>query len=304
MPYSNLRHRVSTKEPEANIATLNPWFLQAVRDEAANRQKAGLASLPTMEPDSATALHPAAITASHAAVQQVEPWEPDVVIDQPGMDRRQEPATALVATKAAVAEKQAEIARLQQQLDRLNKIRGFIEAPASGLPDLNALRMKRLAIQMALVADSQQYDEDDLRAVDREIVELNRINPGHYPLENPAIAAGRSNLSADIEAVQTQMRGLRDDIEQILASHNLRVACAKAEDYLNALTAANLIRHELLALAELLPGEDGLMNMRLGGELPVPSGLEPFDRVIPETLATTLDGIEEAKNLIRLELLL
>ena len=89
----------------------------------------------------------------------------------------------------------------------------------------------------------------------------------------------------------------------MIYTHNVRIAFRTAEEYILALKRANAIRHELLALAELLANDYILDDMKLGGELPIPSGFEPFDSLLLDCLTTTIDGIEEAKDRLQTEII-
>jgi hypothetical protein len=292
---------VSTDEVVPKISTLNPHYLQAARDEAANKRKAGQLANPVSAPaiiEAKAEPHAAALeqTESFGGFQQGGP----IAIDGPPQvedDRREPPGVAVAWVKAAIAGKQAEIDQTQGQLDRLNRIKAAVEPaePLTGRANLNELRMKRLAIQMGLLADSKEYDDDDLLAVDKQIAQLSGLTAKKSQLEAPAHPAERMILSANIDALQTRLAVLSEEINTLIANHNLSVAVAKAEDYVKALTNANTIRHELLALAELLDVDGLLMNMSLGGELPLPSGFYPFDALLKETLATSIEGIEEAR---------
>jgi hypothetical protein len=306
----NLKEALVPTDDLPKISTLNPHYLQAVRDEAAIKRKAvqaaNLVSAPALiEAKAESDLDALAQADSFGRFRQGEPNASDETERvEDGM--REPPGTAVAWVKAAIASRQAEIDQTQQQLDRLNRIKATVEPaePLKGRANLNELRMRRLAIQMGLLADSKEYDEDDLLAVDKQIAQLKGLTANKSPLEAPAHPAERMKLSADIDGLQSRLAVLSKEINTLIANHNLSVAVAKAEDYVNALTNANTIRHELLALAELLDSDGLLMNMGLGGELPLPSGFYPFDALLKETLATSIEGIEEAKARILTEVIL
>ena len=211
----------------------------------------------------------------------------------------------LAYAKTVFADKRAEIDQAQQQLDRLLKIKAIVEPadlPATGKANLNELKLKRLAIQMALVADSTEYTAQDLQAVDKQIAELSGAS-SRQP-KSPANTTERMKLNANIEELQDKVQVLTEELNRQVADYNLSVAFKKAEGYVQQLKAACNLRHELLALVELLANDHLLMDLRLGGELPMPYGFEPFDSIPEDGLATTLEGIEEAKIRISQELIL
>lgn len=301
-----------TKELETKVSKLNPLFLQAALDEVAKRRKDEWVDELSASPFSPFAIHEAMAKASVAGVKRTETPEifrvPEIIVkDQPlpALDAPNEPPATLAKVKSAIDGKWAEIDQAQQQLDRLFKIKAVVEqhGPMAVKPDVNELRMKRLAIQMALVADSSEYDEKDLLDVDRQIAALNNLGAANREPEISANYVERSNLNVKIVGLEDKIRGCKEELNALILGHNLRVAYRKADDYIKALQAANTIRHELLALAELLAGEELLMDMKLGGELPIPSGLEPFDGIFTDSLSTSLEGIELAKKHIRSEIL-
>jgi hypothetical protein len=300
---------VSTDEVVPKISTLNPHYLQAVRDEAAKKRKAvqaaNLVSAPAIIEAKAESLAAAPAQAnSFGLLQQGR----SIAIDEPARVEagKREPQGTVASVKAAIASIQAEIDQTQRQLDRLGRIKAAVEPaePLTGRANLNELRMKRLAIQMGLLADSKEYNDDDLLAVDKQIAQLSGLTAKKSQLEAPTNPAERMKLSANIDALQDRLVVLSEEITMLIANHNLSIAIAKAEDYIKALTSANDIRHELLALAELLDSDGLLMNMSLGGELPLPSGFYPFDSTLKETLATSIEGIEEARARILPEVIL
>ena len=304
---------MSTDELESQIPTLNPMFLQAARNEAAKRKMAeqvgqldsklmpgfakneiemeGKAALLMEEEEPVELFQPANQESTQPT--EVEITESDLPLD------------ALAKVKDAIARKQFEIDQTQQQLDRLLKIKAVVspKEPMSGKASLNELRMKRLAIQMALVADSKEYAESDLLAVDRQIAEFANSASANQQTDSSSNSAESLRLNAKIEECQDRLQTLRDDQKDMIYTHNVRVAFRKAEEYSLALKRANAIRHELLALAELLGNDYILDDMKLGGELPIPSGFEPFDSLLLDCLTTTIDGIEEAKDRLQTEVI-
>ena len=111
-------------------------------------------------------------------------------------------------------------------------------------------------------------------------------------------------LNANIEELQDKVQVLTEGLKRQITDYNLSVAFKKAECYVDQLKTACNLRHELLALVELLAKDHLLMDLRLGGELPMPYGFEPFDSIPEDGLATTLEGIEEAKIRISQEIIL
>ncbi len=305
---------MSTEEPETKLPTLNPLFLQAVRDEVAKRQKAGQAEQQAVNPISAFAINEPKAETDAAAQEQSGTFElfqqPRPVIATGGPEiaeeDKQKPPGNLAAAKAAIAGKQAEIDQAQQQFDRLIKIKAVVEpadSPATGRANLNELRLKRLAIQMALVADNKEYDDKDLLAVDRQIAKLSGLATSNRQSDTPANAVERMKLNAKIDEFRDKVQVLTEELNRQIADYNLSVAFKKAESYVQTLKAACDLRHELLVLVELLASDGLLIDLKLGGELPMPSGFEPFDSILQDTLATTIEGIEEAKASIRQEIL-
>ncbi len=220
-------------------------------------------------------------------------------------DENPNPSSNLAYAKAVLADKRAEIDQAQRQLDRLLKIKAIVEPadlPATGKANLNELKLKRLAIQMALVADSTEYTAQDLQAVDKQIAELSGAS-SRQP-KSQANTVERMKLNANIEELQDKVQVLKEELNRQVTDYNLSVAIKKAEGYVQQLKAACNLRHELLALVELLANDHLLMDLRLGGELPMPYGFEPFDSIPEDGLATTLEGIEEAKIRISQELIL
>ena len=294
-----------TEEPEAKLSTLNPLFLQAVRDEAAKKQKAGQADWPVVNPVSAFASGQTEGQPDAVELSQAPP--PIIVIDEPAIaekDSKQEPTSHLATAKAAIAGIRAEIDQAQQQLDRLIKIKAVVEPArsATGKASLNELKMQKLAIQMALVADSKEYGDQDLLAVDKQIAEL--TGAGNRQPEVPANTVENMKLNAEIGELQDKVRVLTEELNRQIGDYNLSVAFKKAGDYLQTLQAACVIRHELLALVELLAYDGLLMDLNLGGELPIPSGFELFDSMPQDALATTIEAIEDAKVRICQEILI
>ncbi len=303
---------MSTDELESQIPTLNPMFLQAARNEAAKRKMEeqvgqldsklmpGFAKNEIeMEGKAALLMEEETVELFQAASHEsTEPTEAEITESDLPLD-------ALAKAKDAIARKQFEIDQTQQQLDRLLKIKAVVspKEPMSGKASLNELRMKRLAIQMALVADSKEYVESDLLAIDRLIAEFANSASANQQNDSSSNSAESLRLNAKIEECQDRLQKLRDDQKDMIYTHNVRVAFRKAEEYILALKRANSIRHELLALAELLGNDYVLDDMKLGGELPIPSGFEPFDSLLLDCLTTTIDGIEEAKDRLQTEII-
>ncbi|MEI7867136.1 MAG: hypothetical protein WCI11_04530 [Candidatus Methylumidiphilus sp.] len=303
---------MSSDELKTKIPTLNPLYLQAVRDEAAKREKAGQADPKAAKPLSALAMPETKVEGSAATLEQTETYEffqqsEPIALAKPALAEKDawELPGAVAKAKVAIAGKRAEIDQTRQQLDRLVRIKAVVEPvePVNVKANLNELRMKRLAIQMALMADDKQYDDKDLLAVDKQIAGLTGLAAANRQSDTTPNSVESLRLNAKIDVLQDRLQVLMEELNDLLFGHNVRVAFKKAEEYLHALRAANSVRHELLALAELLANDDILGDMKLGGELPIPSGFEPFDGIFPDTLATTIEGIEEAKPRVYLDIL-
>ena len=302
-----MRHLVSTDESEIKLSTLNPLFLQAVRDEASKGRKAEPVNSNPVSPVADFAMDDIPLD-DYSAETDLEPpesFEP-FQLDEPEVGNLGGSLLvgSIEAVKAAVAGKQAEISQIELQLGRLNKIKERVEPPpqAGGKTDLNELKMKRLAIQMAMMSDSETYDESDLLEIDRQIADCRGLNAGtrREPAPNSLELV---KLSAKLAELEDKRQILQQECNELIQGHNLRIAINKAEAYLDVLTTANILRHELLALAELLADDGCLLAMKLGGELPNPSGLKPFDEIALDALTTTIDGIEEAKLRLQQEVL-
>ena len=302
-----MRHLVSTDESEIKLSTLNPLFLQAVRDEASKGRKAEPVNSNPVSPVADFAMDDIPLD-DYSAETDLEPpesFEP-FQLDEPEVGNLGGSLLvgSIEAVKAAVAGKQAEISQIELQLGRLRKIKERVEPPpqAGGKTDLNELKMKRLAIQMAMMSDSETYDESDLLEIDRQIADCRGLNAGtrREPAPNSLELV---KLSAKLAELEDKRQILQQECNELIQGHNLRIAINKAEAYLDVLTTANILRHELLALAELLADDGCLLAMKLGGELPNPSGLKPFDEIALDALTTTIDGIEEAKLRLQQEVL-
>ena len=298
---------MSTDESEIKLSTLNPLFLQAVRDEASKGRKAEPVNSNPVSPVADFAMDDIPLD-DYSAETDLEPpesFEP-FQLDEPEVGKLggSLPVGSIEVVKAAVAGKQAEISQIELQLGRLNKIKERVEPPpqAGGKTDLNELKMKRLAIQMAMMSDSETYDESDLLEIDRQIADCRGLNAGtrREPAPNSLELV---KLSAKLAELEDKRQILQQECNELIQGHNLRIAINKAEAYLDVLTTANILRHELLALAELLADDGCLLAMKLGGELPNPSGLKPFDEIALDALTTTIDGIEEAKLRLQQEVL-
>ena len=298
---------MSTDESEIKLSTLNPLFLQAVRDEASKGRKAEPVNSNPVSPVADFAMDDIPLD-DYSAETDLEPpesFEP-FQLDEPEVGKLggSLPVGSIEVVKAAVAGKQAEISQIELQLGRLNKIKERVEPPpqAGGKTDLNELKMKRLAIQMAIMSDSETYGESDLLEIDRQIADCRGLNAGtrREPAPNSLELV---KLSAKLAELEDKRQILQQECNELIQGHNLRIAINKAEAYLDVLTTANILRHELLALAELLADDGCLLAMKLGGELPNPSGLKPFDEIALDALTTTIDGIEEAKLRLQQEVL-
>ena len=298
---------MSTDESEIKLSTLNPLFLQAVRDEASKGRKAEPVNSNPVSPVADFAMDDIPLD-DYSAETDLEPpesFEP-FQLDEPEVGKLggSLPVGSIEVVKAAVAGKQAEISQIELQLGRLNKIKERVEPPpqAGGKTDLNELKMKRLAIQMAIMSDSETYGESDLLEIDRQIADCRGLNAGtrRQPAPNSLELV---KLSAKLAELEDKRQILQQECNELIQGHNLRIAINKAEAYLDVLTTANILRHELLALAELLADDGCLLAMKLGGELPNPSGLKPFDEIALDALTTTIDGIEEAKLRLQQEVL-
>jgi len=324
-----MSHLVPTDEPETKLSTLNPVFLQSVLDEATKRRKeeptgqqvenpfssfVSEASQPFDRPH--PSLPPGGEGSNSTALGSEPaptPW-PLGSGDHCRNDEYKPVSTALppedkptlfsnlAYAKAVLADKRAEIEQTQRQLERLVKIKAVVEPVAmhsTSKTNLNELKLKRLAIQMALVADSTEYNTQDLLAVDKQIAELSSRQP-----KSPANLVEQMKLNAKIDELRDKVDVLTEELKRQTIDYNLSVAFKKAESYVQTLKAACNLRHELLALVELLANDCLLSDLRLGGELPFPYGFEPFDSMPEDDLATTLEGIEEAKIRISQELIL
>ena len=298
---------MSTDESEIKLSTLNPLFLQAVRDEASKGRKAEPVNSNPVSPVADFAMDDIPLD-DYSAETDLEPpesFEP-FQLDEPEVGKLggSLPVGSIEVVKAAVAGKQAEISQIELQLGRLNKIKERVEPPpqAGGKTDLNELKMKRLAIQMAIMSDSETYGESDLLEIDRQIADCRGLNAGtrRQPAPNSLELV---KLSAKLAELEDKRQILQQECNELIQGHNLRIAINKAEAYLDVLTTANILRHELLALAELLADDGCLLAMKLGGELPNPSGLKPFDEIALDALTTTIDGIEDAKLRLQQEVL-
>lgn len=267
------KYPVPQENSEPELFTLNPLYLKSALDEAKISRRAEPVDWETPP--------------SHSAHTQAEHQ------------------SALETSKAAIASKQAEIARLREDIDALSKLKGSPEPadPAAYQAELNELRIRRIAIQMALISDSDEYSDDDILALDRQIAAaVKQIAQARNP--DAASNDVAAQAKAKIDRLQAEEISLNLELKALLANHYQRLAAQKAEAYAKALKAAHMLQHELLALASLAPGGGLLRNLDFGGELPQPSGLETFAATLPRSLAITLAGVEDAKARIRSELAL
>lgn len=308
-----------TSEPlEKPVTLLNPLYLQAVRAEFGDSAELPTEDAETAEDDGVSLTHPSAITANEEPANlAAEGFALPAAFDEPApppvwetADSEEEPASpafapapaetdALTAARDALSAKRAQIQQVRQQFDRLNRIKATVapHQPADTPGDINQLKMKRLAIQMALVADSTEYTEADLQAVDKQIAECSQTKESKTRL--PATQANSTELkklNGKIAELKNRQQVLEEEVRGIILLYHQNLVTGKAQEYLNLLQAANKLRHELLAMTEWLMDDAELNNLSLGGELPVPSGLEAFDNFPPDALATSIEGIEEAKD--------
>ncbi len=298
--------------------TLNPLYIQAARDEADARRKAeamGQESSPghlEYARDEKEVLgNQAGTSPLRAKAAESDAAEPSARADRPALGRartddesagdRDEQTGPKGKSWAALAAKQTQIARVRQEVDKLLMIRenAYSADLTAYKARLNELRFKRVAVQMALVSGSDEYDDGDLLALDRQIAQLVKITGRRKP--DAAPQGFVAELEAKINGLKSELEILNAELKELAADHGLAIAVKKAKDYIEALKLASNLRHELLALAALVPGDGPLMNLNLGGELPIPSGLEVFASIRSEDLAITLEGVEAAKARIRAE---
>ncbi len=278
---------MSQDNPEPSLFTLNPLYLKAALDEVDFGRKAKPEEAP--EPSD----------------QAERPDNEKAKLDNDLAGNRSEPANPAENAGAAIATKQAEIARIHKEIDELIKIKDRVCSVdlASCAAELNELRFKRVAIQMALVSGSDEYNDGDLLALDRQIAELVKLMSRERKPDAVSKDAA-ADLNAKIGGLQSELEFLTGELRELIANQILRVAVRKAEDYVNALKVAHNIRHELLALAALGPSDGPLRHINLGGELPRPWGFQTFASILADDLAITAEGVEEAKARIRAELAL
>lgn len=207
------------------------------------------------------------------------------------------------ATKSAIAEIQARIRRIREEIAQLNAGKGAA-APvdaASLKTTLNELRLKRLAVQMALVAGEEGQSDEELRFLDGCIAEIS-LKIARATQSGAEEESGDGELEARISALRAERQLLGHDLKRLVAGRYLALTVCKAEEYLNVLRSAHALRHELLVLASMAPQVGPLKDLDLGGELPVPGGVETFEQIRPEELATGHTHFKAAKSRIRREL--
>ena len=313
---------MSQENLEPNPFTLNPLYLKAARDEADFRRKAEpmdrealpLRTAYTREEKKAHS-NPTRSSLDQTKTLEAEAPEPFDRAERPAnegarpdeesAENQREPASPKGKSRAAIANKQAEIARVRREIDKLTMIKdsAYSVDLTSYKAKLNELRFKRVAIQMALVSGSDEYDDGDLLALDKQIAELVKLI-AHDRKPEAASKDIAAELNAKIDGLQSEVEFLTGELRKLVADHNLGLAVRKAEDYIKALKVAHNLRHELLALAALGPSDGPLRNLNLGGELPRPCGFATFASILSEDLAITVEGVEEAKARIRAELAL
>ena len=280
------------------MSTLNPSYLKAVLGEAKPRSvDADAAAEKTAPPDFIPAV---------PVLAEALPTEPPGSAESVGLAANwppplgdAAPADAQALSLALIADKKAELAAVRASLARLAAARDGGGDPVAGQAELNELRLRRLAIQMALIADSTEYTDDDLLVLDRRIAEQNR----RIAQARLAGAAG-GDLDAQIAQCRSEEEALALAVWRLSVEHNRQVAAAKAEAYLQALRGAQRLRHELLALAALDADGGAWADLDLGGELPVPSGFGVFAALQPGELAVSAAAVEAAKAGLRPQLAL
>lgn len=296
---------MSEEKSETEFVTLNFSYLRAALDEASSKSKTGPMGWEAPLPDEVGQQQDeVALSAQAVHAAPPKPADRSERIGEPlgrayGSLREDEsePVDLWEKSKAAIADKKAEIARVREAIDRFSK--GSDDQRQADIKlfqeELNDLRLKRLAIQMALVADSSEYDEADILAIDQRMKEL--VEWSAQARKPKAADAGE-----ELSGLRAQEESLVRELRKLIAGHNRRVVVSKAEAYLQALKIAHRLQHEWLALIELSPGDGPLRHLDLGGELPSPKG---FDTLVPgfsSDLAISLAGIEEAKARLRSEL--
>jgi len=285
---------VSHENPEPEPFTLNPLYLKAAVEEARSPLKPEPIASANHRQEAAKPPPPSSL--NQAKSMEKEPAHTNGLAQHP-----RKPANPIEASKAAIKAKWAEVAKIREEIDRLSKLKDS-QPPADPNDyqmELNELRLKRLAIQMALISDSKEYDDNDILNLDKQIAEcVQKL----AQTRQSGTAANATELPARIERLRAEEESLAGELKKLLATHNQWLAVRKAKDYIHALKAAHHLQLELLALASLGSGDGPLKNLDFGGELPRPRGFEIFASLLPWDLAITHEGIEEAKARIRSEL--
>jgi hypothetical protein len=287
---------VSHENPEPEPFTLNPLYLKAAVEEARSPLKPEPIASANHRQEAAKPPPPSSL--NQAKSMEKEPARTDDLTQHP-----RKPASPIETSKAAIKAKWAEVAKIREEIDRLSKIKDSQppDDPNTYQMELNELRLKRLAIQMALISDSKEYDDNDILNLDKQIAEcVQKIAQTRKP--GPASNGMAAELLARIEGLRAEEESLASELKKLLATHNQWLAVRKAKDYIHALKAAHHLQLELLALASLGADDGPLRNLDFGGELPRPRGFEIFASILPWDLAITDEGIEEAKARIRSEI--
>lgn len=285
---------MSHENPEPESFTLNALYLKAAVEEARSPLKPEPIASTNQRQEAAKPPPP-------SSLKQAKSMEVEHACTDDLTQNQRKPAPPIEASKAAIKAKWAEITKIREEIDRLSKLKD--SQPPADPNDyqmaLNELRLKRLAIQMALISDSKEYDDNDLLSLDKQIAEcVQKI----AQTRKSSPASNATELLARLERLRAEEASLASELKKLLATHNQWMAVRKAKDYIHALKAAHHLQLELLALASLGAGDGPLKNLDFGGELPRPQGFEIFASLLPWDLAITDEGIEQAKARIRSEL--
>ena len=304
---------MSEEKPEPERFTLNPSYLKAALDEAGSYSKAEPldreVSLPGDAHRQEGKIHSRPVLSAQANAMEEKTSEPFGWAERTADPKRTldgsltadtfDHAALLATSKAAIASKKAEIARVREEIDSLSK--GNDSRRPADLSayqaELNELRLRRIAIQMALISDSDEYDDGDILAIDKRMKEV-----AESVAQARQSQAASTGIDAELLGLRAEEESLTCELRTLVADHKHWVAVTKAESYLMALKVAHRLQYELLALASLDSGEGPLRHLDLGGELPWPRGFETFASLLPGDLAITVAGVEEAKARLRSEL--
>jgi len=204
---------VSQNNPENNLSLLNPSFLQAVLGEASIKRKpdtlapqARLIFVPEEHGPQTNSKGNAPKQAADAGNGNRE--EPVATKNSPhvfeGETVPQEISNAQ-RSKAEIAAKKADLAEVQRQLDKLLGLKSSADPAeiAGRKSQQNELRMKRLAIQMAIISGSGKYNDNDLVAVDKQIAAINQTLASNRQLDASS-PFEQDTLNAKIEAAQSR----------------------------------------------------------------------------------------------------